>query len=120
MKNSTEELPAGTLDQLAHVPVDDALDVLHHIQRRGLLFSLLDHNPQDDSPVVPADSESDADALDALVAMNRVHLPKLVEYGFINWNRDTHEVTRGPNFEEIEPLLNLLVDSEDDLPGGWL
>lgn len=118
--NASEELPAGTFDELAHVPLDDALDALHHIQRRKLLIDLLDYNSQDDSPIVLADSETDADALEYLVAMRHVHLPKLVEYGFINWNRDTNEVTQGPNFSEIKPLLQLLADNEDELPYGWL
>lgn len=117
--NKSEELPAGTLDGLAHIPLDDALDALNHIQRRKLLIALLDYNPQDDSPAVLADSENDADALEYLVGMDHVHLSKLVEYGFINWNRDAHEVTQGPNFDEIEPLLQLLADTEGELPDGW-
>lgn len=120
MKNSTEEVPAGTLDELAYVSLDDALDALNHIQRRKLLIALLDHNPQDDPPAVLADSEHDADALEHLVAMTHVHLPKLAEYGFITWNQDTHEVTQGPNFDGIHPLLKLVADHEDELPDGWL
>lgn len=120
MKGSTDELPAGSLDELAHIPLDDALDALNHIHRRKLLIALLDHNPHDYSPAVLADSENDDDALDYLVAMNHVHLPKLVEYGFIDRNRDTHEVIKGPNFDEIEPLLQLLADNADELTEGWL
>jgi hypothetical protein len=40
-------MPADELDELAHVPLDDALGALSHIQRRKLLFALLNHNPQD-------------------------------------------------------------------------
>lgn len=120
MTKSTGELPADALDGLAHVPVDDALDALGHIQRRKLLFALLDHDPQDDSPTILADSEDEADALEHLVGMNDVHLPKLAEYGYINWNRDAHEVTHGPNFDDIRPLLELLADHEDELPENWL
>lgn len=99
---------------------DDTIDALAHVQRRKLLVSLLDHNPQDDSPVVVAPSEDEAGALERLVAMDHVHLPKLVEYGFISWDRESHEVSKGPNFGEIKPLLELLVDHEDELPEGWL
>lgn len=102
------------------VKFDDALDALSHVQRRKLLLSLLEHNPQDDSPVVIGDSESEIEALESLTSMNHVHLPKLVEYGFIEWDRENNEVVKGPDFVEIRPLLELLDDHVDELPDGWL
>ena len=99
---------------------DDMVDALADVQRRKLLVALLEHNPQDDTPVVIADSESDADAVERLVTMRHVHLPKLADYGFIEWNEETHEVTKGPKFDEIRPLLELLDDHEDELPADWL
>ncbi|MFC6871758.1 DUF7344 domain-containing protein [Halobellus marinus] len=96
------------------------MDALADVQRRKLLIALVDHNPQDDLPVVVADSDNEGDAVERLIAMQHVHLPKLDEYGFIEWNEETHEVTKGPKFEEIEPLLELLEDHEDELPPGWL
>lgn len=65
---------------------DDMLDALADVQRRTLLVALLEHNPQDDTPVVVADLESQTDALERLISMQHVHLPKLAEYGFIDWN----------------------------------
>jgi predicted transcriptional regulator len=102
------------------VSFDDMVDALADVQRRKLLVALLEHNPQDDTPVVIADSESDADAVERLVTMQHVHLPKLADYGFIEWNEETHEVTKGPKFDEIRPLLELLDDHEDELPADWL
>jgi len=96
------------------------VDALANVQRRKLLVALLEHNPQDDDPVVIADSESESDAVKRLLSMQHVHLPKLVEYGFIEWNKDTHEVMKGPNFDEIRPLLELLDNHEDELPADWL
>ena len=52
--------------------------------------------------------------------MNHVYLPILREYGFIEWNRDANEVSKGEDFEEIRRLLELLVDHEDELPRDWL
>ena len=101
------------------VQFDDALDALADVQRRKLLLSLLDHNPQDDTPVVIGDSESEIEALESLTAMNHVHLPRLVEYGFIEWDRANNEVTKGPDFAEIRPLLELLDDHAEELPEGW-
>ena len=96
------------------------MDALADVQRRQLLVALLEHNPQDDTPAVVADFESKTGALERLVSMHHVHLPKLDEYGFINWNEDTHEVTKGAKFDDFRPLLELLEDHEDELPPDWL
>lgn len=119
MKQSKEP-PAGMLDELARVPVDDALDALNHIQRREVLITLLTRDSQGSPPVVLADAEDGADELDHPVTADRAHLSKLAEYGFISWNRDTHEVTQGSNFSDINPLLQLLADNETELPDSWL
>lgn len=100
--------------------VDEMLDALANAQRRNLLVALLEHNPQDDSPVVLAEDESEADAVERLVQMNHVHLPRLEEYGFIEWDQRNNEVVKGPNFEDIRPLLELLATHGEDLPDGWL
>jgi predicted transcriptional regulator len=109
----------ANMKQGLEISFDDMLDVMSHIQRRKLLMALMDHNPQDDTLSVPAGSE-DVDSIERLVQMKHVHLPKLVDHGFVEWNRDTHEVTKGPNFDEIRPLLELLDDHKDELPQGWL
>ncbi|WP_246310395.1 DUF7344 domain-containing protein [Halorarum halophilum] len=99
---------------------DDMIDALADVQRRKLLIALMEHNPQNDSPVAIADSDSEADAIKRLVTMNHVHLPKLADYGFIEWDSESHQVTKGPNFDEIRPLLELLDGHEDELPTDWL
>ena len=101
------------------VSFDDMLDVLIHIQRRKLLVALMDHNPQDDMSVVVG-SEEDSNSIEQLVQMKHVHLPKMVEYGLIEWDRETHEVSKGDNFDKIRPLLELLDDHQDELPNDWL
>lgn len=95
------------------------LDALGHVQRRKLLVALLEHNPQDDSPVVVVDSEEESRAVKRLVEMEHMHLPKLEGYGFIEWDRESHEVGKGENFEEIRPLLELLDEHQDELPADW-
>lgn len=101
------------------VSLDSAFDALGHRQRRHLLVSLLEHNPQDDSPVVWS-AEEDSTAMDHLVMMHHVHIPKLEDGGYIEWDRESHEVSKGPNFEEIRPMLELLVDHEEELPNDWI
>ncbi|WP_348612718.1 transcriptional regulator [Halobaculum rarum] len=64
--------------------------------------------------------EWNEEEFERLTGMKHVHLPKLEEYGFITWNRDTDEVSKGPNFEEIRPLPEMFAAHEDELPDGWL
>ncbi|WP_224338405.1 DUF7344 domain-containing protein [Haloprofundus halobius] len=70
-------------------------------------------------------TDSDPDAVDEATltemrtALYHVHLPKLAETGYIEWDADTHTIRRGPHFDEIAPLLQLMADHEDELPAGW-
>lgn len=94
---------------------DQLFDALADVHRRRLLLALIDHNPQDVSalPGVPwTVSESET----VLTSKRHVHLPKLADYGLIEWDRDEQMVTKGPRFDEIEPILELLDDHHDDLP----
>lgn len=91
---------------------DEMMDALAAERRRKLLLSVLEQQPGDDPLAAVADAGSDADRL----TMQHAHLPKLAAYGFIEWDRETDEVTAGPKFDDIEPLLELLADHEDELP----
>lgn len=99
---------------------DDVLDALGAAPRRKLLVALLETNSRTVSPSRVADAEPEADVVDRLVKMNHVHLPKLEAYGFIDWDPETHGVSRGRNFDEVRLLLELLADHEDELPQDWL
>lgn len=99
--------------------LDSALDALGDRQRRLLLVSLLEHNPHDDTPVHGSGLE-DSSTMEHAVLLHHVHIPKLEAGGYIEWDPDRQEVSKGPNFEEIRPLLELLVDHEAELPDNWL
>lgn len=36
--------------------------------------------------------------------------------GFIEWDRDSGELSKGPNWEEIAPLLRLIHEHREELP----
>jgi len=65
------------------------------------------------------DAVDDATLTEMRTALYHVHLPKLAEAGYIEWDADTHTIRRGPNFDEIVPLLRLMAEHEDELPAGW-
>ncbi len=81
---------------------------------------MLRHNPEHDTKsYVGEESPSESDLERSMIEMKHVHLPKLEAYGFIDWDRETHEVTKGPKFEEIRPLIELLEEHQEALPAGW-
>lgn len=108
----TTRASPGTLDQI--------FDVLSHPYRRRILTRLNQSNPRDEASF-STDSVADDTEDEDEVAMDihHRHLPKLVEAGFVEWDRETDAVTRGPRFEEIAPLINLMDKHEDELPEGW-
>ena len=110
---------------------EDVFDALADSRRRQVLVELLTDNPQhvpelsersqeiaeadegllqqhlSGSPGIPAGDEE-------LLRLYYVHLPKLADYGFIEWDRDAHVVTKGPRFDEMKPLLELLIDQQEE------
>jgi len=96
---------------------DAAFEALSAIQRRKLLVALLERSSRGDTPVA-VDVCIEPGAAESRIPVNHVHLPKLTEHGFIKWDRANDEVYEGAAFEEIRPLLELIVEHEDELPGS--
>ena len=101
--------------------MDELFEALSNVHRRRLFVALLDRNPQRDDVHVPEDVHDGEKALGALKQeLYHMHLPRMEEAGFIRWNRDTYAVTKGPRFDEIRPLLELMRDHADELPDELL
>ena len=91
----------------APVP-DEAFRALADSRRRQLLVALLEHNPQQEFSTV-GDVESDGFYEEGeRIDFQHTHLPLLEEHGYIEWDRDAGEITRGPDWDEIVPLLRAL------------
>jgi hypothetical protein len=106
--------------------LDRSLDALGHKYRRRLLLALSRHNPQDDE-----DAQDAEEALKAVfegttendmieTELIHSHLPKLERYEYIIWDQETGAISKGPNWEEIEPILSLLESHRDELPEEWI
>ncbi|WP_265108861.1 DUF7344 domain-containing protein [Halosolutus halophilus] len=111
----------------------DVFDALSDDQRRQLLVDLLDSEPLRVSDLSDASREL-IEAHEALldqflsgqleipgvdrelIQKRRVHLPKLAEYGFVEWHPEDRLVTRGPRFDELKPSLELMEDQRTDCP----
>lgn len=94
--------------------MDTQFEALANVHRRRLLVSLLAHNPQAAQSVASNTADTTDDER-RKIQIHHVHLPKLEAYGYITWNRDTHQVLKGPQFDEIEPLLTVLLENRDQL-----
>lgn len=91
-------------------------DALANVHRCRLLLSLMDHNPQAVRPVTSNASDTTDDER-LMIQMHHVHLPKLEAYGYITVDRETQQVVKGHQFDEIEPLLTILIENRDRLVG---
>lgn len=104
---------------------DEIFDALADAQRRRLLLFLLYHDSHYVSKLSGislemaemhrtllrrylSGSREVGEADKGLLRTHRIHLPKLDEYGFIDWDRETHIVTKGRRFDEIRPFLEQL------------
>ena len=101
-----------------------AFDALADPYRRQLLFALFDANPQDDDYLNPLDllveGETTDDRAATRIELRHAHLPKLADMGFIEWDRESGELSKGEKWKEITPLLQLMHEHRDELPDEWL
>ena len=93
--------------------IDEHFEALADEQRREVLLTILERNPQDDRTVTAAVRAEGART--ATTELHHAHLPKLEDYGLIEWDRGRNEITKGPLFHQIRPLLVLLEENRDQL-----
>lgn len=98
----------------------ELLEILSHPHRRQIITRLHDRNPRDEDEFELEELAGDDELENGTVDLIHNHLPKLAEAGFINWDQEQQIVTRGERFEEIAPLVDLMVAHQDELPANWL
>jgi hypothetical protein len=99
--------------------LDETLVAVAHPQRRRVLFARFDHPEGVDSHDLSGDGAPEGGRADRRrVALRHDHLPRLSERGFVDWDRDDGTLRRGPRFDEVRPLLELLAKRSSDLPDG--
>lgn len=80
---------------------DQYFTALADEHRRNILLSLLDETRQ------RVDAQERA-SQKTKIRLTHVDLPLLEDIELVQWDRDTHSVTRGANYEELEPLILFL------------
>lgn len=102
------------------VTLDDVFSALSNTPRRRVLSTLADRDPRNTAEFQSAElAIHDEEREAARVMLHHTHLPKLERAGFIDWDRGSDTITRGPNFEDIHPVIRLLHDHRDELPDEW-
>ena len=97
---------------------DRALTALSHVCRRRLLFELYEEvnsgnrRAIDYTDRIPLELESEQEH----IRLYHTHLPKLEASEYITWNKAEKTIRKGPRWEMIEPLLELISDHLDELP----
>jgi hypothetical protein len=88
--------------------LEEYLRVLAHERRRQLLTLLLDRADQEEVAIPDSVIQDDADRDAVRLAFHHMHLPKLDECGLVEWDRDAGVVTKGPNFDNVRPLVEVV------------
>ena len=95
--------------------MDRVLDSLRDRRRRLILLMMNDGTVRREADVMVRGSDPETIETE----LRRSHLPALDEAGYIEWDPDTGEISKGPRFDEIVPLLDLIENHADELPPGW-
>lgn len=106
--------------QTESITLDQLFTSLSHPSRRRILTTLAEQNPRDQTEFESPHFKSEDEELEQFrTTLYHNHLPHLARAGFIDWDRDSDIITRGPNFEEVRPLIDLMDDHQDELPEDW-
>lgn len=92
-------------------------DILSHPHRRRVLVALGEDSPTDLDTLCETIA-TDAPGRDVRIQLVHSHLPKLDDLGYVEWDRESGAVERGPEWPTLHPLLGLLANDRDDLLGG--
>ncbi|MFO8116553.1 MAG: hypothetical protein R6U01_14550 [Halorubrum sp.] len=98
---------------------DACLTLLSNAHRRAVLLSIYDRGGNDAGSFAVEEIVSGSIPPRVEVALNHTHLPKLEDHDAIRWDRDDGTVGPGPAFEEVEPFIDCLEDSSEQLPDDW-
>ncbi|UPV77101.1 helix-turn-helix domain-containing protein (plasmid) [Halorussus limi] len=110
----------GESRQPSKTELDRAFDILSHPYRRRILTTLVEANPRDEDELSPEHLQAADEDLEMFTTqLFHVHLPKLEAAEYIEWDRETGAITRGPNFDEVAPLVKLMRNHPDELPADW-
>lgn len=100
--------------------LNTTFEVLSHRRRRQILAMLAEGGSREEDNIVATDFEAKNTSSDEImVSLHHRHLPMLEEAKYIEWHRDSNIIRRGPAFEQIGTVVEILQSNQDRLPGDW-
>jgi len=97
--------------------LDEVFAALGHRLRRRVLLRLLDRPSTSIDDLLPAhEGNEHRDRVE--VQLHHAHLPTLDDADFVDWDGE-RRISRGSKYGAVEPVLELLADHRDRLPGEW-
>ena len=103
-----------------HTTVDRVFEVLSHPHRRRILLRLAETASRNEDGFEPDELHGGDQELARFKAeLYHCHLPRLEGAGYIEWDRETNTIQRGPNDDEVAPLLEMLRNPPDEFPDDW-
>jgi DNA-binding transcriptional ArsR family regulator len=96
--------------------IDRIFESLSNRHRRMILLLLHDGTIETEADVMLRGGD---DTKEVETILTHAHLPKLEDMGYIEWDRETGGISKGPRFDEIAPVLDLLENHADELPDDW-
>ena len=97
---------------------DQVFRALSSAERRQILLALLKSSPRQESELAGIVPEIDHGNT-VSITLHHQHLPHLDKAGYIDTNQENTRISRGDRFEEISPVLRLLDDNPENVPGQW-
>lgn len=102
-------------DDERSVTLNQLFEALSSPVRRRILMSLRSQSPR---KVDEFQSEefrpANTGPTSFKIRLDHKYLPYLDDAGFINWNRESNTIMRGPDFVEIQPLMTCIQNQFDD------
>lgn len=114
VSDSPPEEPGDLEESVLLAPEMDRVFETLSARHRRLVLLLVKHGAVDTISDVLAREELNGRSDDLLLVHS--HLPKLDDSGYIEWNGPTDDLSKGPNFDEIEPILDLIEAHAYELP----
>lgn len=88
--------------------IDSMMDALKSRTRRVVLMTLVGDTTETSIATLERRINQESDRMH----LHHSHLPRLADAEYITWDTDADTISKGPNFVEVEPLVQLLKEYE--------
>ena len=108
------DTPIDTIEERAvsSDAIDSMMEILRNQTRRTILITLVESTTETSLAAL----EREITHENAGIRLRHSDLPKLVDAGYIDWDRESETISKGPRFSLVEPLVQLLAEYNTKFP----